>query len=1048
MRYRVYSDYTLIHDSYIPDASMRLIDAKCTLADNSSGSFEFKIAPSNPGYNIIKRLTSTLIIQEDNNIIWTGRVISESEDFWKRRTFKCEGALSFLNDIYTPIQTSRNMTVSNFLTYLLNIYNTAKGQNSYRGLTLGVVTVTDTETSYEYATNNETIWASISKFLIDRLGGHIRVRYNGTNPTPIIDYYETYPSSTTQTIEFGTNLLDFTKNWDLSEIATMLLPRGKELDEPDSNGQKQYISIETVNTSNTGKYYKLTEAYNTYGRIEKIVDFPDVESPSVLFKMIQLYASAYQFEDMVINVSAVDLHSLNSSISKFSLLDSVRCISKPHGMDKFFPITSIEIDLNSQTNTKYTLGRSNSESLSSNINSASITTNTRFNALAPQYDTLDAAKYYASNILNQRTTGYVNIVQQNDVSQALIISNTENWTQATKHWKFDMNGLGYWNGRYANGQRLYETAITMNGEIVANFITTGVLSDGVGKNYWNLTTGDFSLSPNTKITTTNNGVTVSKTLTQYINDNVDFNSIDLSQQKVFNALTNNGSLAGIYMRNNQLYINATYIKSGIITDNIGLNSWNLNTGAFSLSETSTINGVNAATVASGATATIGGTNLLIDSNAPSLTKVAATANRYISDANNANWISAAFVTCSPGVNGVSKGVKFTAKASYNSTNVGGRQRGLAFYGDGKCVPMRNGEKYTVSCYARLVSGKARVRFQIGTNKYPNGGLATLTTAWKQYSWTFTYTNAATGGSGGTRVYICFVANGAAGVAEFCGFKLEKGTKATDWSAAPEDTTKDAANKANAALTSANSTTTTKVTNALNESKRYTNAISNSDRNFTKQQRQALDNALNQNGVLKRLTNNWKSKGIWLQPSNSNGLKAGQLYINGSYIKTGVLDANIIRAGILTDSLKAHKTKWNLATGYFETVNAVIKNANVTGQFTCGNYYKMELKDGRLNGYENNRRVGYIDYTATSLNLDNGRHMKGMQIQANEIVRISTPWIAVKNTADVYKTAIFATTRRIEYWVVEDVWDAGGGSIGWRKRTHGLDCINGLIIDAW
>lgn len=55
---------------------------------------------------------------------------------------------------------------------------------------------------------------------------------------------------------------------------------------------------------------------------------------------------------------------------------------------------------------------------------------------------------------------------------------------------------------------------------------------------------------------------------------------ELDQTEVFNRLTNNGKTQGIYMSGGLLYINATYIKAGIITDGKGYSSWNLATGAF------------------------------------------------------------------------------------------------------------------------------------------------------------------------------------------------------------------------------------------------------------------------------------------------------------------------------------------------------------------------------------------------------------------------------------------------------------------------------------
>lgn len=56
----------------------------------------------------------------------------------------------------------------------------------------------------------------------------------------------------------------------------------------------------------------------------------------------------------------------------------------------------------------------------------------------------------------------------------------------------------------------------------------------------------------------------------------------LTQQYIFNKLTNNGQLQGLYMSGGLLYVNATYLRSGIIS---GARSyWNLDTGIFSMSD--------------------------------------------------------------------------------------------------------------------------------------------------------------------------------------------------------------------------------------------------------------------------------------------------------------------------------------------------------------------------------------------------------------------------------------------------------------------------------
>lgn len=66
-----------------------------------------------------------------------------------------------------------------------------------------------------------------------------------------------------------------------------------------------------------------------------------------------------------------------------------------------------------------------------------------------------------------------------------------------------------------------------------------------------------------------------KSMAQGLLDNYDD---DWNQLKIFNRLTNNGTDQGIYMQDNKLYMNASYLAAGIIADVTNTNSWNLKTG--------------------------------------------------------------------------------------------------------------------------------------------------------------------------------------------------------------------------------------------------------------------------------------------------------------------------------------------------------------------------------------------------------------------------------------------------------------------------------------
>ena len=138
-------------------------------------------------------------------------------------------------------------------------------------------------------------------------------------------------------------------------------------------------------------------------------------------------------------------------------------------------------------------------------------------------------------------------------------------------------GGGYWrtaNSRKSNGDWDWKNIASGEG-IFANAITTGRLMDAQGRNWWNMDTGEFSLQSTVKI----GGKTISQ-----ITDEL------MTQDAIFNKLTNNGETQGIYMSGGHLYLNAEYMSTGVLSDARGLNRWDLRTGEFSLQASTTIGG--------------------------------------------------------------------------------------------------------------------------------------------------------------------------------------------------------------------------------------------------------------------------------------------------------------------------------------------------------------------------------------------------------------------------------------------------------------------------
>lgn len=115
---------------------------------------------------------------------------------------------------------------------------------------------------------------------------------------------------------------------------------------------------------------------------------------------------------------------------------------------------------------------------------------------------LNSAIKNATEKITGQTGGYVVLNSDSETGQPyeLLVMDAPNIGDAVNIWRWNTGGLGFSKNGY-NGP--YETAITADGQIVADFITTGslvaniikagVLSSQDGSSYWNLETGEVVL---------------------------------------------------------------------------------------------------------------------------------------------------------------------------------------------------------------------------------------------------------------------------------------------------------------------------------------------------------------------------------------------------------------------------------------------------------------------------------------------------------------------------------------------------------------------------
>lgn len=465
--YSIYADGACIYSDVFAVDSMKVINPKLTLEDNGAGFLVVTLPPHNAGYASIVRMVTDISVQKDGEEIWAGRVLSESEDFYRNRILYCEGELAYFNDSTQPPAEYSGISVRGYLERLIAVHNSKVAAN--RRFTLGAVTVVDKNFPTYYTNHDKTM--AVFNALVEQYGGHLRVRK--VNGVRYLDYLAEYPDTCSQVIQFGSNIIDFTKQWDSTEFATVIVPLGNRLEDSPIEALDAYLTVESVNHGSM--YVQSNEAVAVYGWIEKAVTWDDVSDPAVLLEKAKAYLSDIQFDNMELELSALDLHYLDVDVEAVKLLDEIRVISRPHGLDRMFPVTKLEIPLDSPEQTQFKLGTTVKTSLTSVNNQISAAILKKIDDLPKAHSILKEAKENATQIMNMATTGYITITKDDYGSETLYISNVRDYTKADKLWKWNMNGLGYSN----DGGKTFGLAITMDGSIVADYITTGVLNADV-----------------------------------------------------------------------------------------------------------------------------------------------------------------------------------------------------------------------------------------------------------------------------------------------------------------------------------------------------------------------------------------------------------------------------------------------------------------------------------------------------------------------------------------------------------------------------------------
>ncbi|PKM42113.1 MAG: hypothetical protein CVV01_06065, partial [Firmicutes bacterium HGW-Firmicutes-6] len=146
----------LLHDIR---TDYRLLSAKPTEGINKSSGMTFTIDPTHPHYSKLRKMHTTILVYEiysntRKDLVFEGRILSDTEDFNKKRVVTCEGELGYLLDsIQRPAQYI-NVTPEQWFTQVLDNHNMQV--TSEKRLHMGICTVLGDGTGVNISTNYRT----------------------------------------------------------------------------------------------------------------------------------------------------------------------------------------------------------------------------------------------------------------------------------------------------------------------------------------------------------------------------------------------------------------------------------------------------------------------------------------------------------------------------------------------------------------------------------------------------------------------------------------------------------------------------------------------------------------------------------------------------------------------------------------------------------------------------------------------------------------------------------------------------------------------------
>ena len=418
--------------------------------------------------------------------------------------FKCDWDMSELSTVLLPTGNVTSESGSTSVGQALELNNgdgPTPCQLLYQDAD-GYVQIEASPDLVGYKTAVAKVWSDKTYYFSGRLHGGYVAYVIKSNPDGTGDYFEGGTKIAGRSGELGfVDFVDYKITMphydEPHQMSVVMCSFGDGIQlalKEEAEGLDAYLTIEDCPDDGTwhtkGSLYIVNqEAVNKYGWIENQLALESMTTKEELYEAAKQYLQQGQFDHMTLELSAIDLNHLGIDAEYFDILDHVRVISEPHGLDETFPVTRIDIPLDKPAEMKITIGTTMDPTFTGGSNQVNQDILDQME-MKPSYPTvIDLARKNALEVINDHDTSKTAVItyiqnEHGEPTEMLIVNRNDipadldydAPTCTAPMWRWNMNGLAYLTAGFHSTSDQIRTGITRDGQIVAMQIYANYLA--------------------------------------------------------------------------------------------------------------------------------------------------------------------------------------------------------------------------------------------------------------------------------------------------------------------------------------------------------------------------------------------------------------------------------------------------------------------------------------------------------------------------------------------------------------------------------------------